>query len=34
VGRHHSGGCSLEQEGTTCCGRQERCGQPHCESER
>ena len=34
VGRHHPGGCSFEQEGTTCCGRQERCGQPHCENER
>ena len=24
------GGCSLEREGTTCCGRQERCGEPPC----
>jgi putative FmdB family regulatory protein len=22
--------CSLEQEGTTCCGRQERCDRPPC----
>ncbi|RPI79313.1 MAG: zinc ribbon domain-containing protein [Desulfobacteraceae bacterium] len=22
--------CSLEQTGTTCCGRQERCGKPPC----
>jgi len=22
--------CSLEREGTTCCGRDERCGKPPC----
>jgi len=25
-----SGGCSLEQSGRTCCGRDERCGKPAC----
>ncbi len=25
-----SGGCSLESEGHTCCGRQERCDRPAC----
>ena len=24
------GGCSWEQEGRTCCGRDERCGKPPC----
>jgi putative FmdB family regulatory protein len=24
------GGCSLETEGHTCCGRTERCGEPSC----
>ncbi len=24
------GGCSLEQTGMTCCGREERCGKPTC----
>ena len=28
----HRQGCSLEQRGTTCCGREERCGAPPCES--
>jgi putative FmdB family regulatory protein len=23
-------GCSLEREGRTCCGREERCGKPLC----
>jgi putative FmdB family regulatory protein len=26
-------GCSLEKEGKTCCGREERCGAPQCEGE-
>ena len=26
-------GCSLEQAGRTCCGREERCGKPPCGSE-
>jgi putative FmdB family regulatory protein len=34
-GRGHNGRggerCSFEQNGTTCCGRQERCSQPSCE---
>lgn len=30
-GNGHSGGCSLEQTGRTCCGREERCGASHCE---
>jgi putative FmdB family regulatory protein len=25
--------CALEQEGRTCCGREERCGEPPCGSE-
>ena len=25
------GGCSLEREGRTCCGRTERCDAPRCE---
>jgi len=25
------GGCSLEREGRTCCGRAERCDAPRCE---
>ncbi|HAK95508.1 MAG TPA: zinc ribbon domain-containing protein [Planctomycetes bacterium] len=25
-----AGGCSLEQTGRTCCGRQSRCGEPPC----
>ncbi len=25
-----TGGCSLESEGHTCCGRNERCGKPEC----
>lgn len=29
----HGGGCSLEQEGKTCCGRDERCGKPPCGGE-
>jgi putative FmdB family regulatory protein len=28
--RHSGGGCSLEREGATCCGRQERCDKPPC----
>jgi putative FmdB family regulatory protein len=24
------GGCSLEQTGRTCCGREQRCGKPSC----
>jgi putative FmdB family regulatory protein len=24
------GGCSFEQEGTTCCGKSQRCGQSQC----
>ena len=28
--RRPGGGCSLEREGTTCCGRQERCDQRVC----
>jgi putative FmdB family regulatory protein len=32
AGEHgHSSGCSLEQTGRTCCGREERCGASHCE---
>jgi putative FmdB family regulatory protein len=27
---HSSGGCALETEGHTCCGRAERCGKPPC----
>jgi putative FmdB family regulatory protein len=27
-------GCSLEQEGRTCYGREERCGAPQCEGEK
>jgi putative FmdB family regulatory protein len=30
-GHGHAGGCSLEQTGRTCCGREERCGESHCE---
>jgi len=30
AGRRPGGGCSLEREGTTCCGRQERCDKPPC----
>jgi putative FmdB family regulatory protein len=26
------GGCSLEETGTTCCGREERCEKPPCGS--
>jgi putative FmdB family regulatory protein len=33
-GRHAGGGCSLEGEGTTCCGRQERCDKPPCSGNR
>jgi len=33
VGRGGSS-CGFEQDGTTCCGRQERCSQPPCGSER
>lgn len=29
-GRHAGGGCGFEREGTTCCGRQERCDKPPC----
>jgi putative FmdB family regulatory protein len=29
VGRKENG-CSLESSGTTCCGRDERCGKPPC----
>ena len=25
-----AGGCNLEREGTTCCGRSERCERPPC----
>ncbi len=25
--------CSLEQTGQTCCGREQRCGTPHCEEQ-
>ncbi len=25
-----NGGCSLEEHGKTCCGRDERCGASHC----
>ena len=28
--RQDRSGCSLEQQGTTCCGREERCGAPPC----
>ncbi len=28
---HSPGGCSFEQTGTTCCGRQARCEEPGCE---
>ena len=27
----HSGSCSLKTTGKTCCGREERCGEPRCE---
>ncbi|MFI5341526.1 MAG: FmdB family zinc ribbon protein [Candidatus Methylomirabilales bacterium] len=27
-------GCNIDQAGTTCCGRQERCSQPPCGGER
>jgi putative FmdB family regulatory protein len=30
---HSSGGCSLETEGRTCCGRSERCDKPPCGGE-
>jgi len=33
TGRRGSG-CSLEQEGRTCCGREERCGAPQCGGEK
>ncbi|MBW1776833.1 MAG: zinc ribbon domain-containing protein [Deltaproteobacteria bacterium] len=26
----HGGSCSLEHSGRTCCGREERCGKPPC----
>jgi hypothetical protein len=26
--------CSLEQEGKTCCGREQRCGAPQCGGEK
>lgn len=29
-GSPNAAGCSLEREGRTCCGRQERCGKPAC----
>jgi putative FmdB family regulatory protein len=29
-GRKQGGGCSFEQEGTTCCGQSQRCGQSQC----
>ncbi len=28
--RRRSATCSLEERGTTCCGREERCGAPPC----
>jgi len=31
---HRGSECSLEQVGKTCCGREERCGQPPCGGER
>ena len=36
--RHHGsdldvGVCSLERNGKTCCGRDERCGKPACEGD-
>jgi len=31
---HRGSECSLEQTGKTCCGLDERCGKPPCESER
>jgi len=27
---HHQGGCSLEERGQTCCGRDQRCEKPGC----
>lgn len=30
-GKRSSGGCSLETTGRTCCGRDQRCGQPPCD---
>lgn len=30
-GKAATGSCSLETTGRTCCGRDERCGTPHCE---
>ena len=30
---HQQKECSLERTGTTCCGRDERCGKPPCGSE-
>jgi putative FmdB family regulatory protein len=34
AGKHaeENGGCSFEQTGTTCCGRNARCGSPGCGS--
>jgi len=31
--RRSSGGCSFESTGTTCCGRDQRCGKPSCGSD-
>jgi putative FmdB family regulatory protein len=32
-GGPREGRCALEREGTTCCGRQERCDRPPCGTE-
>jgi len=32
--RRQAGGCSLEERGTTCCGREQRCGAPPCRTRR
>jgi putative FmdB family regulatory protein len=32
--RRPAGGCSLDERGVTCCGRDERCGAPPCGTRR
>jgi len=31
TGRQSGNGCSMEEKGRTCCGRDERCARPPCE---
>lgn len=34
AGARRDASCSLERAGTTCCGRDERCGKPSCGGDR